>query len=463
MLVYVFLGLLLITLSFGLKLHWITTLILGGFLFGMSFLHRKRYQEKKRQINRFYEACTYMDNVLYAFLKEGKILRSFEDVEASLAEGDMKSVVGDALDYMRMTFDETEVIEDAMKCVERAYSCERIKAIHEFMLHVEYYGGNIEKPVSLLLEDKKNWQNRIQLAIKEREKMFVDVILSVFASLIICAVILYLPVLQIDISKNWFVQGIAVVVVILDDLIILKGQKYLSVDWLRLDVQAEDEYYEKKMKEFLAYDKRKEIIPSFICAILLIVPTIYFLYKGKKWLFLIGCFISLFAMNQHKVGHRLAKKRLVANIKSTFPKWLLDLILLLQSENVQVAILKTKDHVPGVLKEDINLLVSKLEMSPESSEPYHSFLEQFHLPEIHSAMSMLYSLSMGNSANADRQVSELVQRNMEMLNEAEKERLHNQTSGLYLLFLAPILTASIKLIVDMAVFMLAFLGATLVQ
>lgn len=78
-------------------------------------------------------------------------------------------------------------------------------------------------------------------------------------------------------------------------------------------------------------------------------------------------------------------------------------------------------------------------------------------------MSMLYSLSMGNSANADRQVSELVQRNMEMLNEAEKERLHNQTSGLYLLFLAPILTASIKLIVDMAVFMLAFLGATLVQ
>ena len=97
----------------------------------------------------------------------------------------------------------------------------------------------------------------------------------------------------------------------------------------------------------------------------------------------------------------------------------IDLILLLQSENVQVAILKTKDHVPGVLKEDINLLVSKLEMSPKSSEPYHSFWNNFICRDSFRYEYVIFAF-YGNSANADRQVSELVQRNMEMLNEAER-------------------------------------------
>lgn len=46
----------------------------------------------------------------------------------------------------------------------------------------------------------------------------------------------------------------------------------------------------------------------------------------------------------------------------------------------------------------------------------------------------------------------------EMLDAAEKGRLKNLSSGMYLLFLAPVLTASLKLLVDMAVFMMTFLS-----
>ena len=55
------------------------------------------------------------------------------------------------------------------------------------------------------------------------------------------------------------------------------------------------------------------------------------------------------------------------------------------------------------------------------------------------------------------QLSELVKRNLEMMNLADGERMKEKNGGMYLLFLAPVLVASIKLLVDMAIFLLTFL------
>lgn len=101
--------------------------------------------------------------------------------------------------------------------------------------------------------------------------------------------------------------------------------------------------------------------------------------------------------NQHRVGRAVAKKTLVRSIKCAFPGWLMDIVLLLQSENVQVALQKSQEHVPPVLRRDLDILVGQLEMEPESVLPYHRFLKSFQIPEVHSAMSMLFSVSMGNS------------------------------------------------------------------
>lgn len=95
------------------------------------------------------------------------------------------------------------------------------------------------------------------------------------------------------------------------------------------------------------------------------------------------------------------KKNLIADVKSAFPKWLMDLALLIQSENVQVAIQKSREHIPVILKEEVNTLVERLDVEPESSDPYHRFLDCLNLPEINAAMGMLYAVSIGNSAIAE--------------------------------------------------------------
>lgn len=287
--------------------------------------------------------------------------------------------------------------------------------------------------------------------------MLTDIVMSIMASLVICSIILYLPVMNIDISSNVISQVLTAIVLLLDDLILVRGQKFLAVDWLTID-HEDEEQQEQRMKRFLEYDKRKEIRLSCVLAVLGVLLTGGFLVFLRNQALGAAMMILTFILaNQHRIGRNLSVRNLKKSIQRAFPGWLMDIILLLQSENVQMAFRKSQEHVPAVLRHEVELLVERIEMEPESAEPYHKFFQEFQIPEIHSAMSMLYAISMGSSNRADRQIGELIGRNLIMLDAAEKERLSNLSSGMYLLFLAPVVTASLKLVTDMAIFMLTFL------
>jgi len=439
-----------------LKLNWYMTVLLGLYAVFVVPIHKKRYKGYLESKRRFFEASSYLDTLLYAFLKEEKIVLAMADVSQTLPQGRMKALVEKAFDYMQMTFDQIEVLETALKLIEKEYPCQRVRDVHHFMIHVEYYGGEIEKPIALLLADKGRWEQRIQEAIAERNKMFVDVVLSVMAALLICSAIVYLPVMDMDISGEWVVQIFSVVVIVVNDFIILKAQKYLMVDWIQLQLTEEETHLKKKMREFKNYDVKKERKLSWILGLLGIAFTIVLSFTGNEWFTLIGLLLTIFFLNQHLIGRSLMRKKLLREVKYAFPNWLLDLVLLLQSENVQVALIKSKEHVPGVLEEELHQLIARLEKQPESAEPYYLFLKDFAIPEVHSAMGILYSLSIGNSGNADKQIGELVEKNLALLDATESALLKNSSSGMYVLFLLPVITASFKLIVDMIFMMLAF-------
>lgn len=444
-------------LSLMMKMHWITTVGLTLYLLVTLKQHQKLYGKMQRETERFGEAAGYLDSFLYAFSREQKVERTLMNVEAALEEGTMREKVTDALDHLRMTFDESDVMRESLRIVEEAYPCSRISQVHDFAVHVECYGGQIKQPVSLLLSDKNRWEKRIRLSMKERKKMFTDIVMSIAASLLICSIILYLPVMDMDISGNLFSQILTAVVVILDERILWSAQKYMAVDWLSLEL-SDDKEDEEKIRSYLDYNEAKDKRLSLFLSLLCLLGTAAAFYFGEKAFGAIGLLLAVFMANQHKAGRSLARKNIVKRIKCAFPGWLLDLVLLLQSENVQVALIKSVAQAPGILKKELMLLNDRLAMEPESAQPYHRFLEEFHIPEVHSAMSMLFSISMGNSSNADTQMGELINRNLEMLDAAETERLKNLCSGMYLLFLSPVVTASLKLVVDMAVFMLTFIS-----
>lgn len=447
-----------ILLKILLKLNLISSIIIGLFLLVMQFFHRKKYQNYKKSVYRFEETALYIETLLYSFMKEKKIVRAFEDVVSTLDDGKMKEVVQNALLYMQMTFDETEILVQSMKKIEDEFECNRIRNVHEFMAHVEYYGGEIDGPARILLRDKNSWENRVNTTIDDRNRSFREIVMSVITSIIICGVILYLPVLNMDISENPIVQVISVLVIVIDDLIILAGQRFLEVNYLTIDLFDEDEHCSKKMQEYRDFNENKEKAKSFLMAIIPAAITIILVINGKTWASLAMWGFTLIVLNQHRIGRNIMRKNLIRQIKCAFPKWLMDLALLIQTENVNVAIRKSREHVPRILAKEVDELIDRLDLEPESSKPYHRFLESFKLPEINAAMGMLYAISIGNGENSGNQIEELISKNLVMLDKADTDRMKDKSSGMFLLFLAPVVSASFKLVVDMAVFLLGFLS-----
>lgn len=440
-----------------LKLDAELTIVLLLFVLFMLPFHKRCYERSKENEKRFLEVSMYLDTLLYAFVKEEKVDLAIRDVSMTLPQGRMKALAEYAYIHMNAIFDDTEVIETALRLVEKEYPCRRIKDVHQFIAHVEYYGGEVEKTINLLLTDKNRWEQRIKKIVAERKKQVMDVVLSVVASVLICAAMMYLPLGDMDISKQPIVSFCALVVVVVDELIIYRAQKYIDIDWIQLQITEDEAYFVKKMQEFNNYDESKEKRLSILLGMFGALATGIAFVGKREWLAVGLMGVTLFLFQQHKIGRRIEIKNLTKEIKYAFPNWLMDLVLLLQSENVQVALQKSKQHVPAVLRKELFSLTERLEMEPESSVPYHMFLQEFSIPEVHSAMGILYSISIGNSGNTDKQIAELVEKNLELLDDAELEKLRASSSGLYVLFLLPVVVASFKLIVDMVFMMLQFI------
>ena len=148
---------------------------------------------------------------------------------------------------------------------------------------------------------------------------------------------------------------------------------------------------------------------------------------------------SMLLLNQHRIGYRLAYDRVVREINRVFPGWLMEMALLLQGNNVQVAIEKTIGHAPAVLQADLQELSDRLKCTPDALEPYLEFLGMFQLSSV-------------------SQIRILVQRNSKMMDKAEKLSNEKSLAGINGIFYLPQVTVSLQTIVNMVVFMMMFLG-----
>jgi hypothetical protein len=192
-----------------------------------------------------------------------------------------------------------------------------------------------------------------------------------------------------------------------------------------------------------------------------IIPVILFIsafiYSKNIAVLVAGVVVVLFFLNQHKMGHSLAMKKVAREIEKQFPNWLMEVALLLQTDNVQMAIRKSMDSAPEVLVYALEDLIDQLEENPNAIEPYHRFLKEYRNPDVQSAMKMLYALSSGNAGDVTKQVEELIDRNNAMMDKAEKLEQEDKIAGMKVYILLPSLLASFKLMVDMALLLVVFL------
>lgn len=382
-------------------------------------LYIKNYNYNRYQQQRFSDVNVYMEQFMYSFMKTGKILSTLYDVKELFPKGKMCDVINKSIKYIKDTYEESDVEGKALEIISDEYQYEGLKTMHGFALSVEANGGAYISCMQLILEARRMWADRVYEQMKIRKHQKVLVLMSIVTSLILCSVLYYMSDrMDVSVGSEIISQIVTFVVIFLDMWIYYLADRKLSVDFLEED-NKDDEIMVAKYKRFQKYKEK----PS-----------------------------------SHYLSIRIARKQLTRAFEKEFPRWLLQVSLLLQSENVQVAIFKSLKDAPRLMQDELAKLILELKSEPTSMKPYNNFLEDYNMPEVRSAMKMLFSLSEGTGANASDQIEDIIRRNQQMMNKAEKLRMEDTASGMYALFLAPQLTGGCKLLVDMILLLVCYMS-----
>ena len=138
-----------------------------------------------------------------------------------------------------------------------------------------------------------------------------------------------------------------------------------------------------------------------------------------------------------------------------FPQWLMDMALLLQNNNVQVSIQKSRENAPAVLERELEDLQERILKEPEKVSSYTGFCAGFDIPETQSCMKMLYSISEAGVGSAQEQITNLLKNISEIQEQADKIQDENAAFKMRLIFSYPVAAAAVKMLIDMTVGMVA--------
>lgn len=398
---------------------FVTTLAIGCALPLLVLDMYKRMYEQKR----FADVSSYMEQVLYSFLKTGKVVSAMKETRELYPEGQMRQCLDMVILHMELGKPTTSagVTREGLDMLEKMYPCTKISMVHKLLLVTEEQGGAMEDAAMIMLEDIERWKRRGYRLHAEKKKSHIDNVISVLVAVVLCAVALYI----LNVLGNMFATGgedifsisviqVSSTVFILVLLgVIVKSTRNLTDDWLEEEEIFDTKYISKSYELVKKFESGKK--------------------KGKIF------------------GYHLAKRDVTEAMYLALPQWLLELMLLLQHNNVQVALTKSADTAPYVLRDELELLKNRMKNQPEKLLTYTEFCRGYDVPEIASCMRMLHAFSENGTGNLAMQMNQLLARVWQMQEKADELRDSQIAFRMKLMFSYPVIAATGKLLLDLMV------------
>lgn len=423
-------------------------------------LSEDRYEEKK-----FQDTTSYIEQMLYSFRRNTKILSSLEDTILLFPEGEMHDAIAEAIDYIRTSASSGNIYEEAFQIIEEHYNCRRIKSLHRYLVRVEGVGGDQDMGIQALINDRRIWIDRIEKFKKEKAAIIKDVIIATVFSSIVSVITLYMLPSYVDAPHHPIIQAYATFYIVVN---LLNIKATINRLILRINDIADEEHDKRmlrKLKWYKTYDRVKEQKAAIKFIIIGVVFCIVgFLLTGiSRWGAIgMGIFIALFGFFvQPRLKYNNTKKELMREIETVFPDWLLELSLLLQTDNLHVALEKTIPTAPLLIRKELRTLSEAIINDPTDVQPFLNFFSYLPLDNIHSSMKLLFSISEFGAADEQKQIAELIERNSILMNKAEDYKNQSRLARVFMLKFVPMGTSTLKMIVDMGVFLVIFITQAL--
>lgn len=429
----------------------------------------KRMYEQQR----FADAVTYAEQVLYSFQKTGKIISALKETGEIFEEGRMRWVIEDAIEYLEKGIANSEkgMLREALVIIENDYACTKLHMVHELLVSSEEHGGDVQESILLVLNVIELWKRRGYKLQADKERSHTDNIVSIIVATILCAGVLYLldrmgamyPMVErVDFFSLEIIQMSSFLFILFILYVFAKSMDALALNWLQDEgIHKEDDIL-SSYNTVMNYNHIRERKKSRMFAVPFFILAIVMIYIQKLWISVGSLLLAVFMLVQHKIGYNMARKDVNEELYIELPQWLMEIALLLQNNNVQVSITKSLPGAPLLLKQEIYTLIERLQSAPEKLYSYTDFCKNFDIPEAQSVMKMLHAISENGTGNANIQINNLIQRVHEMQDIADSIRKKNISFQIKMIFAYPVLAATIKLMVDMTIgmlFMLQIIGS----
>lgn len=415
-------------LLFELKLTMLCVVAMVYVLCAPKFYSNQKKSEYEKK--RFQDVNAYMSQMAQSFVYTKSVVQSLEETATCFESGRMHETLEGAFEILEAgKWDIKRAERDALFFIEAHYECEKLRNLHAFFLRVEELGGRCEKEFQILESMRMAWQSVVEnIRLKRIMERNVGVLIYVFFLLVSMLMLQIMRGSNLDIVTFWPTQiismlliiGLAVYAVFMDNRL------------CRSLLEKAADMSEEKANTYFAYlenyDVRKERkkYASFMW-LSFAVAGLFFYIKPDAVTLAISLCIIFAGCNIHTFIYMSTVKAMRVEIAKAFPKWLFDVMLLLQRESVEGAIEQSIEMAPSVLKKEITRISEMLALKSHDPNAYMSFLNDFRNQNIDEIMHKLYSLAVG--ANRDSEVLDVVmEKNIKYLEKAERDSMMFQDS-----------------------------------
>lgn len=437
-------------------------LVIVGIVY-VAFVPQLLYNQKKQayELRRFNDVNAYMSQMAQSFTSTGNILNSLMETADTFSSGKMHGTLMEAIAILDKEVDVDIAVRESLQMLEKRYGCEKLRNLHEFLQMAQERGGDCSTEFSIIEKARMAWETAISRY--RRDTLSVRNVCSILYGmmLILCIFIMNAFPNQLSIIHMEFIQVVNTILlslfiaffVMLDTRVngsLLKDSKYMSKEMA-------DNYFATMQGAVTKKEKHKYLAYPIITAV---VVVIIFLMNPSPVAAAIGMILVLIMANMEKIILAVTVSTLKNEIMKAFPKWLFDIMLLIQRESVDSAILNSSKTAPPVLQAELNRICNMIRRKPGNPDAYMSFLADFNILQIETSMRKLYSLSVGTGGSSDV-MKFIIDSNMELLTEAERKSIEmkSDTSTLYQFF--PILVTSAGMLMYCLAILIVSLGQVL--
>lgn len=449
----VFVGLGMAGYLYELRFEYIIVILLAALVtlpMIVTAQYRYLYEQK-----RFSDAVSYMEQMMYMFKKRPQVLYALRE-SMSVLEGTARECCRQAIEYLENGRYENHLYRESLLGMEMNYGNERMYRLHRFLIQVESEGGEYQHSLNLMLDDLKNWVQRVYEFQKERKKIKNNITISIFASLLICLFTTKIFPREYSISHSVIYQSMTTIMVILLLVLYAFVQSKMNGVWLideKKNISSIQRDYQIAVGGCQTVSTKRKILLS-----LLVIASVTYGFVGKNYKIIIASLAGAYVLcTQPRRRYQSAKKRTIRELEKAFPEWMREMTVRLQRQAVPSAIEDSKEMAPAVLQVPLANLSREFETDLVTMKPYSNFLKEFDLPEITSAMKLLYVLNTAGRDEVVSQLNALVERNMKLQEKGERLRMQDQNTVSGFAVALPMLISFIKLVTDMILLVIQFL------